>query len=80
MCVRGQIADTDWKLNFCVEFVARKYSSLHLGFVVLVVQPEFDNDHDLQIHVNVLDLVSFVARKVRFYFVPRNVVELANLI
>ena len=45
-----------------------------------MIQPKFHNNHYLQVHVNVLNLVSFVILEVVLDFLALYVVKLANLI
>jgi hypothetical protein len=45
-----------------------------------MIQPKLHDDHYLKVHVDVLDLVSFVTLEVVLDFLALNVVKLANLV
>jgi hypothetical protein len=75
-----QITDPYWELNLVIKLKARQYTSLHLWFVLLMIQPELYYHHDLQIDVDILYLVSLVISIAIFDFFSLDIMEITDLI
>ena len=75
-----QITDPYWELNLVIKLKARQDTSLHLWFVLLMVEPELYHHHDLQIDVDILYLVSLVISIAILDFFSLNIMEFTYLI
>lgn len=63
-----------------VELIVSDDTRLHVWLIFLVVQPQLDNYHNLEIIIDVLNLVSFILVKVILYLFSRDIVKQADLV
>lgn len=62
------------------QLIVCNHSRLHIWLVLLMIEPEFNHNHNLKVVVDILDLVSLVLIKIIFYLLAADVVELADLV